>query len=45
LIEFKTDAHAPATRVHDDASYYPPGLIDAWKKKDRSRAFEKKAQA
>ena len=41
LIEFKTlrmRGHA----VHDDASYYPPGLLEEWKKKDPIRRFEKK---
>src|SRR5436190_979043 len=41
LIEFKTlrmRGHA----VHDDASYYPPGLLEDWKKKDPIRRFEKK---
>lgn len=41
LIEFKTmrmRGHA----VHDDASYYPPGLLEAWKKKDPIARFEKK---
>lgn len=41
LIEFKTlrmRGHA----VHDDASYYPPGLVDEWKKKDPIARFEKK---
>src|SRR5882672_5157611 len=41
LIEFKTlrmRGHA----VHDDASYYPPGLVEEWKKKDPIRRFEKK---
>ena len=41
LIEFKTlrmRGHA----VHDDASYYPPGLVEEWKKKDPIARFEKK---
>ena len=41
LIEFKTmrmRGHA----VHDDASYYPPGLLEEWKKKDPISRFEKK---
>jgi TPP-dependent pyruvate/acetoin dehydrogenase alpha subunit len=41
LIEFKTlrmRGHA----VHDDQAYYPPGLVDAWKKKDPIARFEKK---
>lgn len=41
LVEFKTmrmRGHA----VHDDASYYPPGLLEAWKKKDPIARFEKK---
>jgi TPP-dependent pyruvate/acetoin dehydrogenase alpha subunit len=41
LIEFKTmrmRGHA----VHDDASYYPPGLLEEWKKKDPIARFEKK---
>jgi len=41
LIEFKTmrmRGHA----VHDDASYYPPGLLEEWKKKDPVSRFEKK---
>lgn len=41
LIEFKTmrmRGHA----VHDDASYYPPGLLDEWRKKDPIARFEKK---
>jgi len=41
LLEFKTlrmRGHA----VHDDASYYPPGLVDEWKKKDPIARFEKK---
>jgi len=40
LIEFKTmrmRGHA----VHDDASYYPPGLVDQWKKKDPIARFER----
>ncbi|HZE98716.1 MAG TPA: thiamine pyrophosphate-dependent dehydrogenase E1 component subunit alpha [Planctomycetota bacterium] len=41
LIEFKTlrmRGHA----THDDASYYPPGLLDEWMKKDPIARFEKK---
>jgi TPP-dependent pyruvate/acetoin dehydrogenase alpha subunit len=41
LIEFKTlrmRGHA----VHDDAAYYPAGLVDEWKKKDPIARFEKK---
>jgi TPP-dependent pyruvate/acetoin dehydrogenase alpha subunit len=41
LIEFKTlrlRGHA----VHDDASYYPPGLVEEWKKKDPLARLEKK---
>jgi TPP-dependent pyruvate/acetoin dehydrogenase alpha subunit len=41
LIEFKTlrmRGHA----VHDDASYYPAGLLEEWKKKDPIARFEKK---
>ena len=41
LIEFKTlrmRGHA----VHDDASYYPPGLLEEWKKKDPIARFERK---
>jgi pyruvate dehydrogenase E1 component alpha subunit/2-oxoisovalerate dehydrogenase E1 component alpha subunit len=41
LLEFKTlrmRGHA----IHDDASYVPPELFEAWKKKDPIPRFEKK---